>query len=65
MGLRQQLRLEMEQVVAGLSWLSGLCTRERSESSLPRTFDNEGTSRHRPASLSYGQAHKSSPNVDI
>jgi len=42
MGLRQHLRLEME-VVAGLSRLSGLSTRERSESSLPRTFDNEGT----------------------
>jgi hypothetical protein len=51
MGLRQHIRLEMEQVVAGLSRLSGLCTCERSESSLPGTFDNEGTVETSPREL--------------
>ena len=51
MGLRQHIRLEMEQVVAGLSRLSGLCTRERSESSLPGTFGNEGTVETSPREL--------------
>jgi hypothetical protein len=37
MALQQHIRLDMEQPGKGLSLLSGLCTRERSESSLPWT----------------------------
>ncbi len=43
MALQQHIRLSMERAGTGLPRLSGLYTHERSESSLPGTFNFERT----------------------